>query len=513
MRNLYVFALMCLFVLALAPSGGMVNAAPTGTTIKVSTTLDEVAMNSKCSLREAILSSNDNKAVGGCPPGTGSDKIIVPAGIYKLTLKGNMVNDPKTGDLNVRGAVTIKGAGIGETVIDGNKIDRVFHLATTSINNPSQITLSDMTIRNGLARDGFGGGGISNTGAQVTLRRVHVMKNKTIQGTGGNSGGGGIINKGFMRLYDVLLTKNSAPQPTSGIANQGAAAVNFACTPNCGMEMERVTISDNAPGSGALSNNSTLAAVNVTISGNGGDGIENHSQVSSLVMKNGTIANNGGYGLTEQWNATLANVILDNNTLGNCEDLGEQGIVSLGGNVSDDSSCANHFNASGDQNDSSPQLGILQLNGGLTPTHALAPSSPGIDVGNEVQCPAFDQRGIARPQDGNGDTTSTCDSGATEFVGTDFTNNPTLQSPADEAILNKLRVLLDWSDSTFGAYYQVELRRTSIDGVVIMNVTPLESQIKTGTLQRGFDYLWRVRACNDLGCSDWTPFRKFTVAQ
>ena len=44
-------------------------------------------------------------------------------------------------------------------------------------------------------------------------------------------------------------------------------------------------------------------------------------------------------------------------------------------------------------------------------THALQADSPAIDAGNNANCPATDQRGVARPQG------PTCDIGAYELVG------------------------------------------------------------------------------------------------
>jgi hypothetical protein len=66
-------------------------------------------------------------------------------------------------------------------------------------------------------------------------------------------------------------------------------------------------------------------------------------------------------------------------------------------------------------------LGPLQFNGGPTETHALLPGSPAMDAGNagcadgNGQPLPTDQRGKARPVDGNGDGTPACDIGAFEF--------------------------------------------------------------------------------------------------
>ena len=68
-----------------------------------------------------------------------------------------------------------------------------------------------------------------------------------------------------------------------------------------------------------------------------------------------------------------------------------------------------------------PKLGPLTNNGGPTETRALLHGSPAIDAGNPATpgsggnaCEATDQRGVARPQDGDAGGVATCDIGAFE---------------------------------------------------------------------------------------------------
>lgn len=97
--------------------------------------------------------------------------------------------------------------------------------------------------------------------------------------------------------------------------------------------------------------------------------------------------------------------------------------ASPGGNqgrlVGDNSGCT--FNATkGDQVGTAqdpidPLLGPLQNNGGPTLTQALLDGSPAIDTGTRTECPATDQRGYARPVDGDGDGIAECDIGTYEY--------------------------------------------------------------------------------------------------
>ena len=101
---------------------------------------------------------------------------------------------------------------------------------------------------------------------------------------------------------------------------------------------------------------------------------------------------------------TLKNTIVANNTPGG--DCGNTEVTSEGHNLDSDGTCG--LSGPGDQSATDPQLGALRDNGGPTFTRALLPGSPAIDAGEDVGCPATDQRGVPRPQG------PACDIGAYE---------------------------------------------------------------------------------------------------
>jgi len=114
---------------------------------------------------------------------------------------------------------------------------------------------------------------------------------------------------------------------------------------------------------------------------------------------------------------TFQNSIVADNSGLNC--YGYDTLKSDGYNLSSDSTC--HFNGPGDMNNTNPNLGPLQNNGGPTQTQALLPGSPAIDAGNPSGCTdnkgkllKTDQRGMPRPdsEDAGG-----CDIGAYERQG------------------------------------------------------------------------------------------------
>ena len=88
----------------------------TPTTFHVNTVLDTVAANLKTgqdssghiSLRSAIMAAD---AHGG------SNKIIVPAGTFTLTIVGSSADNGTAGELDIDANVTIQGKGAGGTII------------------------------------------------------------------------------------------------------------------------------------------------------------------------------------------------------------------------------------------------------------------------------------------------------------------------------------------------------------------------------------------------------------
>jgi hypothetical protein len=162
-----------------------------------------------------------------------------------------------------------------------------------------------------------------------------------------------------------------------------------------------------------------ISLTNSTVAGNtcGGTGggffVGGSATITNATIDGNAAGNPTGGGLFNPGVAvTVSNTILSNSPAGgNC---GGAAFSSGGGNIDDGATCA--FAGAGDQSNTNPQLGALGDNGGPTPTEAPAPGSPAIDHGQPGPCPAQDQRGVARPADGNGDGTAVCDVGAVEFV-------------------------------------------------------------------------------------------------
>lgn len=331
------------------------------------------------------------------------DSIAVAAATYKenLTITFNL---------------TVRGAAAGTTIIDGGALNTVVTISSSKAN----VTLANLTIRNGKAKDG---GGINNSGT-LTVNNCVISGNSAFQASSSNRGGG-IANGGTLTINSSTLTGNTAVGMHcviycigsfgGAISNGGTLTVNDS------------TLSNNsAPsfrgGGGGIENGGTVSINNSTLSGNsapsgsgGGGGIYS-ANGGLLTINNSTLSGNNAYlgGAIDVYNApaVLQNTIVANNGGGNCF----ASLTSHGYNLSSDGSC--NFNGPGDMNDINPLLGPLQNNGGPTQTMALLPGSPAIDAGNPAGCTdgqghllRTDQRGMPRPDK---EDTSGCDVGAYE---------------------------------------------------------------------------------------------------
>ncbi|MCP4002850.1 MAG: LamG domain-containing protein [bacterium] len=365
----------------------------------------------ECTLRAATQEAN---ALAG------SDTIEIPSGTFVLSLHGVGENLGATGDLDLTEDVTINGAGVGLTILDGNADDRVLE-AHTGVN----AEILGLTLRNGrLSKLGsLGGGGLRNRGT-LTIRECLLSANHT-----GGLPGAGIYNDGNLFLIDSAVDANIGEQifgdfgaPGGGLANLGTASLTGSTISN--------NIVESRFGGAGIDNTSTglLTATDCTISGNdaqestisltGGDGggIRNTGGIATLTHV--TLSDNSGDGsattIANTGTLNIKNSVIANGT-GSASALCNAALDTQGFNLADDTSCG--LTASGDRVAAVAGLDLLSNNGGPTDTHALLASSPAIDGADPNSCAAADQRGSARPVDGNSSGLAVCDIGAYEGVG------------------------------------------------------------------------------------------------
>jgi hypothetical protein len=296
---------------------------------------------------------------GSCQAAVVGSEPRVPVTLSRMTFRGsNGLVDSGGGVYNCFGTLTVI-----DSIITGNR------------------------IRGGKGIFGYGGGIYNCPSSTLTLINTTVSRNSA-------EIGGAICNGGLLRIINSTFSENVAHKHRAGaIANYGE------------MSITNSTLHGNSSGSGGIAgvilngglfqSSGTLVISNSTLSGNSakaGGGIFN-IKGSSAVLQNSIVANNAG---------------------GNCHGT----MTSHGYNLSGDDSC--NFDGPGDLNNTDPDLGPLQNNGGPTDTMALLPGSPAIDSGNPKGCTdghvhahllKTDQRGEPRPDK---EDKSGCDIGSYE---------------------------------------------------------------------------------------------------
>jgi hypothetical protein len=309
--------------------------------------------------------------------------------------------------LTIRFSLRIIGSGATTTIIDGRRVARVVTIPNAS----ASVTLSRVTVRNGLARTG---GGIYNAGI-LTITTSIISGNQAQGNIEHFANGGGIYNTGTLAIRTSTVSGNSLH------FGEGGGIINSTGTTT----ISNSTISGNdgfLRGGGIKITFGTVTITNSTVarntasSGHGG-GIEN--LYGAAVINNSTISANSSWhsaGGIENVGGTFTfqNSIVANNSGANC--LNAATWTSKGYNMSSDGTC--NFHSSGDRNNIDPKLGPLQNNGGPTQTQALLPGSPAIDAGNPSGCTdakghllTTGQRGYPRP---DREDTGGCDMGAYE---------------------------------------------------------------------------------------------------
>ncbi len=276
-----------------------------------------------------------------------------------------------TGQLSVNTVLTMAGPGALQLEINGSALDRVFDFNAIG----GTIQVSGMTISNG---NTSGDGGCILNNASVILDEV-VIENCVATGSGQ---GGGIYSND-----DTTIT-NSTVQGNSSIYG-GGINVNSGS-----LSLTNVTIANNTVGitsaGGLALGTGTATLNNVTISGNA--------------------ASVDGGGLT-QASGTLS--IQNSIIAGNTSPIGpdcDGTIVSLDYNLMQNTSNCSFTPGLHDITGVSPDLGVLQNNGGSVSTMALAFDSPAVNAGDNSSCASTDARGVSRPQQ------TDCDMGAFEFA-------------------------------------------------------------------------------------------------
>ncbi len=234
-------------------------------TITVDSTAQEVTLanptgtvNGNCTLGEAILAANTGMIVDTCNPTGGTPYTIVLDGTatYTLTAVHNNFYGPN-GLPPISSTITIQGNGatIERSTAGGTPNFRFFYVSgdgADTYNPTGDLTLQNVTLKNGKEVGGAGGTSTANAG-----------------GGGGGAGlGGAIFNRGGLHVINSTLTGNSAQggkggDRTSNTGNGGGGGGGISGKGGNSM-------SDAAGGGGGFAGNGGDVATGSTGGGGGG---------------------------------------------------------------------------------------------------------------------------------------------------------------------------------------------------------------------------------------------------
>jgi|GEM_PF-1333400 len=392
-----------------------------------------VCADGDCSLREAISAAN-------AAPGA----VVLPPGTFRIEIAGTLEDANASGDFDLRAPMGVYGAGTNETIVDGNALDRVFHLDPSGSGvTQGRMTahFADLTVRG--AKGSSGAGFFSNSaGSFLSLERVAVRDNES----SGNGGGIAVGMRGFLR--EVLIRDNVASGNGGGI-NLGStsASWNFDIVASA-IVGNRAAV---ASGTGGGIHSTQLVRIsNSTIDGNEaynhGGGINVDGSSGELSLYSSTVAHNrsdaegngtgsgGGLRFNGGKTSTIRNTVFAYNVdptnpgaaiFGPDCSKNNTTTLAIAYTLATDTHGSCNFAAATNLRDADPGFdGGLGDHGGPTPTLLPLATSALVDAGDEAGCRdfatgerAFDQRGAGHPRavDG-GSGAARCDIGAVEYA-------------------------------------------------------------------------------------------------
>ena len=414
--------------------------------------------NLHCSLRDAVTVANQS---------ANPDLILLFPGTYTLSLPaaldGNGVpiddDDNPIGDLDILGDLRIRGLSSTGSRIKGQFNDRLIE-----VRPGARLRLERLTLEGG--NSAHNGGAVENHGS-LRLHKVLLQNNQAVttppqvppdqafshgqggaianhgdltitasrlqfnnaQGSGNgndNTGrGGALFNRGTLLVRDSLFYQNAA----FDLGDNGAGAALY----NLGQaRLERSSVIDHghpelAEGGAITNRNGELNLVNSSMSQNGAvltNGFldDPAGPRAKATLTNVTMTANAGYAILNWSDLLVRNSILAGNLdpysdqPANCINLRDNfSYLAIGLLRNDESSnCGADLFVPFAQTFTQVLSATLSKPSGTLWFHALLPGSPAVDAGIG-DCSAQDQRGVSRPQDGDGDGVAVCDLGAYEL--------------------------------------------------------------------------------------------------
>ncbi len=352
-------------------------------------------------LRQPLMVTTNSNAGPGSLRQAVLDAVTLPGAnpiTFAPALSGATIT--LTNEIVLDSDVTIDASSLpaGVTVSGGN-VTRIFYMSSGQT-----VSLRGLTLTGGNGVGGLfpgDGGAIENNGGTLTLTYCKLVGNSA-------SGIGGALDnyQGTLTVMHCTLSGNSAAYGGAILSSSYFESDPIRTT------LVNSTISGNAAsvmGGGVYNDTGQTKITHATITGNTapagqGGGLASFGDNAALtIVTESIIAGNSG-----------SDVDIVPGAVNSFDSLGHN-LVGTGNALA-------AFNQSGDLTNAVPLLAPLGNYGGPTPTMPPLPGSPAIDAATSSTA-TTDQRGFARPVDGDHNGSAVADIGAVEVTQLWVTNN------------------------------------------------------------------------------------------
>jgi hypothetical protein len=298
--------------------------------------------------------------------------------------------------------LTITGGSAASTILKGDGSDVTLGITSTFI-----VTVSNLTIENGSAGDGYGDNLDADGGT------VNAEDDVFTGDTDDDFDGSVAVNGGTLNLTDSTITGVSG---TAVIGLAVAGAGNATVTDS--------TVSDNAGFGVDAYGTGAVSVVDSTIADNTGEGVSDLDSSEIMYITGSTLTGNARGVVPGESGAQidLAGDLLASNGTADCGTASGGTIFDAGYDYSDDTTCPITSGTSHNgETDAALAVGALSPNtrapqtenlGAASVAHDVVPDSIELNGASHDFCAAPDERGAYRSQGGG----TTCDAGASQIV-------------------------------------------------------------------------------------------------
>ena len=432
-------------------------------------------------------------------------------------LAGQTITLASTIDINTAG-VTIDGSGLSPQIsISGNDAVKIFGVDPRfDPDGPRDVKFHSLILQNGKGAIGIGGGNIVvddvlflnnaayDGGAISTCcynTTVNIIQSEFRSNSAEHFGGAIFIQYGSLTVQDSAFIDNVAASVGGAISIEregphtlegntfvnnralSGGAIRFESVEDPVIVRRNLFSGNHASLNGgaifellAYSTSSFMIENNTFYANQADDNGGAISFSDTATLRNNTFSENsaldqgGSLSLGYAGHGYLYNNILANSPSGGECYLGPNAWIIGNNNLIEAGSANCATTLTGD-----PLLEALAENGGTNMTMALLPGSPAIDAGDDANCPATDQRDVARPQGVH------CDIGAYEYEHTGDIIAPMVESitrlSADPTFAGQVDFQVTFSEAVTGVdTTDFNLIVSGLSGAVVNTVSGFGNQ-------------------------------------